>query len=182
MNISSMSTHPIGGTIVWPSTLLQDRLSEFKDQGKTVIGFRSWRRAVVGEKAKTECQTHAWKQTILFVISAPLTGESYYSTSWYVYSVLKKYPSTGIPCKLWHPHPSNMCTRWKGANKNSTWWKGANKNVNVRVVCFKNNVFKPYQKPYQKYIFLNRVPVLRYRGYGYSGSFFKTLYMYQLVL
>ena len=42
-----------------------------------------------GEKAQTECQTHAWKQTILFVISAPLTGESYYSISWYVYSVLK---------------------------------------------------------------------------------------------
>jgi hypothetical protein len=30
--------------------------------------------------------------------------------------------------------------------------------------------------------FLNPIPVLRYRGYRYSGTFFSTLYTYQLVL
>jgi hypothetical protein len=30
--------------------------------------------------------------------------------------------------------------------------------------------------------FLNPTPVLRYRGYRYSGTFFSTLYAYQLVL
>jgi hypothetical protein len=37
------------------------------------------------------------------------------------------------------------------------------------------------KKPF-KMICLNRVPVLRYRGYRYSGTFFRTLYAYQLVL
>ena len=37
------------------------------------------------------------------------------------------------------------------------------------------------KKPF-KIICLNRVPVLWYRGYWYSGTFFGTLYTYQLVL
>ena len=37
MNISSMSTHPIGGTIVCSSTLLQDCLSEFKDMHSAAV-------------------------------------------------------------------------------------------------------------------------------------------------
>jgi hypothetical protein len=37
------------------------------------------------------------------------------------------------------------------------------------------------KKPF-KISFLNRIPVLRYRGYRYSGTFVSTLYTYQLVL
>jgi hypothetical protein len=33
-----------------------------------------------------------------------------------------------------------------------------------------------------KITFLNRIPVLRYRGYRYPGTFIRTLYTYQLVL
>ena len=39
-------------------------------------------------------------RTTFFVMTGrqPLTGESYRGTSWYRYSTLKKYPSTGFPC------------------------------------------------------------------------------------
>jgi hypothetical protein len=42
-------------------------------------------------------------------------------------------------------------------------------------------MFQFNKKPF-KITFLNRIPVLRYRGYRYSGTFFSTLYTYQLVL
>ena len=47
-------------------------------------------------------------------------------------------------------------------------------------VCFKNNF--SWVKTTLKNNFLNPIPVLRYRGYRYSGTFVSTLYTYQLVL
>jgi hypothetical protein len=38
-----------------------------------------------------------------------------------------------------------------------------------------------HEKPF-KITFFNRLPVLRYRGYRYSGTFVSTLYTFRLVL
>jgi hypothetical protein len=47
---------------------------------------------------------------------------------------------------------------------------------------FQKKLFLSIVKSILKNNFLNRIPVLRYRGYRYSGTFFSTLYTRQLVL